>query len=66
MWAVAQLRPVSFGGIVAFGKKLGAKEAEAEKRFRGYTVVHDEDGKIDAWDHWHSGDGEQYLGGKFL
>lgn len=72
MWAIAQLRPKSFGGVVVFGKSRLEGERgrelddEISNRFNAEAIRHREPGKADAWDFWAQGKGEQYLGGRFL
>jgi hypothetical protein len=67
MWAIAQLRPKSFAGVVAFGKKLRQKAEEISKRYPGETVIHAEGrDNQDVWDYWNAGHGENYFGGKCL
>lgn len=65
LWAISQLRPSSFAGVVAFGKKLRAKAEEVSKRFPSTAVTHPEGAdNQDVWDHWEAGHGEDYFGGR--
>ena len=72
LWAVSQLRPQSFGGVVVFGKSRldgdrGQRlDTEITNRYGATAVRHTEHGKADVWDYWHQGDGENYLGGSWL
>jgi putative DNA primase/helicase len=67
MWAISQLRPRSFAGVVAFGKKLRQKAEEITNRFPGTAVTHPEGAdNQDVWDYWSAGHGDQYFGGKCL
>lgn len=67
LWAVSQLRPKAFAGVVAFGKKLHQKALEISNRYPGEPVVHTEGSdNQDVWDHWNAGHGENYFGGKCL
>ena len=71
LWAVSQMRPKSFGGVVVFGKsrlegERGERlDMEIENRFGATAIRHTEQHKHDAWDYWNAGSGEQYLGGMF-
>ena len=65
MWAIAQLRPKSFAGVVAFGKKLREKAEEISKRYPGTAVTHPEGAdNQDVWDYWNAGHGDEYFGGR--
>lgn len=65
MWAIAQLRPKSFAGVVAFGKKLRQKAEEIGKRYPGTAVTHPEGAdNQDVWDYWNAGHGDEYFGGR--
>ena len=72
LWALSQLRPASFAGVVVFGKSRlegdrGRElEMQIDNRFGAKPLRHREGGKSDAWDFWDQGCGEKYLGGRFL
>lgn len=62
-WACSQLRPKLFGGIVSFGggRRIRQVAEEANNRFRGRIVVHEEPGNLDVWDMWKAGRGDLYM-----
>ena len=64
MFAITQIAPQSFGGVVAFGSgsRMEKIANEAAKKFGGRVLIHDE-GKDnrDIWDYWMDGIGEKWI-----
>ena len=60
-WALSQLFPERFGGVVAFGKsRLEQYAADAQTRFQVNIAVHQEANNRDVWDLWIAGEGKYY------
>jgi hypothetical protein len=64
MFALSQMFPKQFAGIVVFGKHALEKVAEeAAMRYPGRVIIHGEAGKFDVWDMWNAGRGDEYKEG---
>ena len=64
MYALSQMFPKQFSGVVVFGKHALDKTAEeASKRYAGRVIIHGEQGKRDCWDVWNQGQAEAYRAG---